>query len=117
MGHSNMWWWLREIWHKPSWQSGICLDVAFYRGQNKYINMSPWELDRAWILYRLYPREIWKDIKSLCRWSFWQLMWLQPLRCNCKYGGWRTRFCEWLENKARDSDEKREMKNEQKKKQ
>jgi len=34
--------------------------------------------------------------------------WQHPFCCNGNLGGWRTRLCDWLENKARDA-ENREM--------
>jgi hypothetical protein len=33
-------------------------------------------------------------------------MYLQPLRCNGEKGGWRTEFCEWLETKARNAEDR-----------
>ena len=45
-----------------------------------------------------------EDMKRIAKWPG-GTSWLQPLRCNGFRGGWHS-LCEWLEDRARDLDDK-----------
>jgi len=107
---SEYWWRLWHIWHWPGFiRQGI--------RPNTFIHFYPSELDGGWYVdpfikiawyegdFKRLVRAIWRDTKSLSIIIWRELIWLQPFRCNSNYGGWRTQFCEWLENKARKKEE------------
>lgn len=93
------WWKLREIWHMPHfWHQGMKSPV-WWDEPNYY-----------WICWykrdvRMFLRTFWRHTRAATWRSYWALRYWQPLRCNGDCGGWRTKFCDWLENKARSYEE------------
>ena len=49
-------------------------------------------------------------LKPLSVGGYWRTRYLMYFRCNGNDGGWRTRFCDWLEDKARKNEEHAENK-------
>jgi len=99
---SKFWWFLRDCWHKPNFMNESSANVSFYWGEMP--EGQRWQIRHALSLYRIHPAHIKRDVKSVLRWAFWKLLWIQPFRCNGNKGGWRTKFCDWLENKARGEE-------------
>lgn len=94
---AQFWWALRDWWHYPQfWHATACSPFPWYRimWAWKYPSM------RTQIL-KAIPREL----KWWIRQRYWDLRYLQPFRCNGDGGGWRTRVCDWLEEKARSYEE------------
>ena len=92
---ARFWWKLRDIWHMPNfWKQG-----CKYRGNTIRVVHLRW-LGRSSIGFVF--KTIIQDTYGYSRRFYWWLRWVQPLRCNGNAGGWRTRFCEYLEwGKAR----------------
>lgn len=106
MNKWNVWWTLRDIWHRPQVRRYTVPEgLAFY--WEEMPNGYRWNWNHAWHLYTHHPWYAWRDMKRIAKWLWWNLLWLQPFRCNGYKGGWRTRLCEWLEDNARDLDDKR----------
>lgn len=98
---SRFWWTLRDIWHSPSWHRHRMWSFTFYWKWPEGHQESPWQWGYAFRIYRVSPSHLRRDVANVLRYAYWWLLWKQPLRCNGNGGGWRTRVCEWLEEKAR----------------
>ena len=95
---SAIWWKLRYYWHAPQSKRGMLKPPTFWNQPFNYL---------YFLNKRKYKFVIMLFIghsTALLYRIFWGTMWIQPLRCNGDKGGWRTRFCEWLENKAREAE-------------
>jgi hypothetical protein len=101
---ARFWWTLRNIWHAPSWNHGKNLEFTFYQEWPEGSQLNSWDWGHAYRIYKLSPSYLRRDIINTLRWAYWSLLWLQPLRCNGNGGGWRTRVCDWLEDKARQAE-------------
>jgi hypothetical protein len=121
---SRFWWKIRRIWHGPQmWVDGLQPYTFWSKGDIT----KTW--DFRWNVLGAYYNG--KRNGNLCK-SFYivfkqhlkgslivikrKLLYLQPLRCNGNKGGWRTVFCDWLENKARAAEEREYYKNKKEKK-
>ena len=102
---ARFWWFLRNIWHAPSWHHNKTREFTFYQEWPEGSQLNSWDWKHAYRIYKISPNYLRRDIKNTLRWAYWYLLWLQPLRCNGNNGGWRTRACEWLEDKARQAEE------------
>ena len=97
---AKIWWFIRDMWHRPSMMRDRLWSFTFYwDGLPKHLPR--WDFRHAIRVYKMCPRYLWYDIKNVVKWTFWRLMWIQPFRCNGNRGEWRTRFCNWLEDRAR----------------
>lgn len=112
---SKFWWALRSAWHRPSSQRQCYRPNTFiltYKdsyGTDRYLNPAYASCWRTRDFSRIV-RVFWRDLMGLVQIVYWGLMWLQPFRCNGNYGGWRTRACDWLENRARAREEAEDAK-------
>jgi hypothetical protein len=93
---ARMWWTVRRWWHLPDMMASA--QSAREIAHEQYL----WCLvdirnRRYWNAVKRTPRRAWLIVKRL----LWELAYRQPLSCNGNAGGWQTRFCEWLEAKAR----------------
>ena len=108
--NSAFWWKLRHWWHTPSsrqqgYKPATFIDSWEYEGKTEYYLNPQYHLNWNLGKYKNIGRVFIRDLKALWFRIFWAFMWLQPFRCNGNYGGWRTEFCEWLENKAREHED------------
>lgn len=97
--NSKFWWTLRDLWHAPSWHRHQMWEFSFYSPDGK------WDFGYAMRVYCVCPRYLRRDVVNVFRYLWWYFWWLQPLRCNGNGGGWRTRFCNWLEDRARQAED------------
>lgn len=107
MTKASFFWMIRRWWHTPhDWSTCQPPDCYFLDvWQSEYSNLTTKEnAGYLWWIYSQRPhglKVLWRDIrhavKRLWRW----VRYTQPLHCNGNGGGWRTTFCEWIENKAR----------------
>lgn len=68
------------------------------------------ELHCFWWKFKKQPFYLIKhEIYAIGYRFWWEFLWLQPFRCNGNKGGWRTHFCDWLENKARSKERSKEV--------
>jgi len=96
---AKFWWWVRDIWHMPSFWHGGCKSPLWWEDTNRY--MIFWYQRN----YKAIIRLCWQHTLTACNRSYWAIRWWQPFRCNGNCGGWRTKFCDFLEDKARSYDD------------
>lgn len=103
---ARFWWKVRNWWHYPQMFHSCLKPPVFewylYKWSYKYKDKNG--LICGYGLLSTITKLIIRDIKR-CSWRlYWYLRWLQPLRCNGDSGGWRTKVCDWLEDKARSKE-------------
>lgn len=96
---ARFWWRVRDWWHHPNMYVQCVKPTTFWDDYNYY--------------YFYWSRRHWNAIgrlliqhtKAALYRGYWRLRWWSQLRCNGNHGGWRTRFCDWLENNARNAED------------
>lgn len=103
--NSGFWWGLRRLWHMPNHFHGTVFASLPTRWDPYY-----WEegFRGEWkdILhsYRRNRSFFFEDLKQIIRCVFWKIMYLQPFSCKGNRKCWQTRFCEYLEDQARQAE-------------
>lgn len=89
----RFWWTLRDWWHYPQfWHMAPRYPIPWHKLQ--------WAVEYP-KLRKAMLKGFLRDLKWRGRMFYWELRYLQPFRCNGDKGGWRTKVCNWLEEKAR----------------
>ncbi len=106
--NASFWWRLRHYWHHPntvremSWPEYTCNWLALFYKKDDPFKMDLKELfTYAWWVYRRHPKLIWRDFCTFIKRAWYALLVVQPFHCNGNKGGWRTRLCDSLEQRAR----------------
>jgi len=87
---AKFWWKTREVWHGR--------ETARIVAKPRILGMWAWRR-YGWVCVR-------RDTATAGTLAWRRFRVLLPLGCNGNRGGWRTRFCEWLEQCARAKEEK-----------
>lgn len=97
---SDFYWMLRHYWHWPKMYHHCAKQKNIERIKYTIYNIK----DRK----RISKRDIeviYLSLKDQVKQIVYLVLYLQPLRCNGNDGGWRTKLCDWLEEKARGYEE------------
>ncbi|MGA2254580.1 MAG: hypothetical protein ABSG53_07965 [Thermoguttaceae bacterium] len=102
---ARFWWRVREWWHAPH-EYVQCLKPDTFWTEPVYWRIVWLQRERHGLLgpaSRLFRRHF----KAMLRRGYWRLRWWSDFHCYGNAGGWRTRFCDWLEDRARANEENR----------
>lgn len=118
---SRIWWAIRHFWHSPHHYMECQKPDTFwsFSDYGDKSNKDTWFRHWAISYYRSAfdiksDKERWEVLRGIfishLR-GLWYRMKYAPryylcLCCNGNNGGWRTKFCEWLETKAREAEDK-----------
>jgi hypothetical protein len=95
---SSFWWKLRDAWHYPQMYKQCVKPNTFWDESNYYYIL--WHKARYSSIFFLILRHT----QALIERGYWYFWWKIGLRCNGNDGGWRTKICDWLEDKAREDE-------------
>lgn len=101
----NIWWKIRHVWHLPSMLKECVKPEVYWIDTWKYSLGVRDYFEHLIFIYRRKVRII-KDVKNTIRIFFWWVSYTQPFHCNGNCGGWRTTLCDWLEDKARENEDR-----------
>ena len=93
--NSRFYWKLRYYWHLPNSLKERC------KPQTNFL--WAWHLLKMGKINASFSQAKY-SFKSLMKRFIWWAAYTQPFRCNGDNGGWKTYFCEYLENKARKGE-------------
>jgi hypothetical protein len=98
---AKLWWRVWEWWDRPHHEircrpDTFCDEWVYYKLH--WLSRDVIGIRRV---LKLMGSTFARHSRALIRRAYWRLRWWSQLRCNGNAGGWRTEFCNWLEQKAR----------------
>jgi hypothetical protein len=95
---AKIWWRIWQWWHYPSMMRHVAKEPILLDNYNRY---RIYQLDHNWLRFlRLLAHDLYLGMGRV----YWACRWYSQLRCSGNLGGWRTRFCDWIEDKARGNE-------------
>jgi hypothetical protein len=104
MMKARIWWRIRNWWHYPNMYVR-CVKPATFWDEVVYYQIYWRKRDDGGINWGALRRLIVRHAKAAMVGGYLRLRWWSQLRCNGNRGGWRTHFCDWLEDQARDVED------------